>query len=397
MTKKAWAIFRAAAALFVWLAGGYVLHRFEYLTAFNYIDNIVGIIPVALVVAGAAGAAAFWWAKPGRWYIPVSAGGVALMILSAALFPAALRGNWWINPAAHDPAADMPDLSVYAPFSEGAKTAKLAGESTLRLTEELPVLDGATALYPVYAAFAEAAYDQAYFSEDMVLCTNTRGAYEGIISGERDIIFVAGASEKQVLAARAAGADLRFTPIGREAFVFLVGRENPVDNITYQQIRNIYSGKTAHWRTLGWPEGGRIIAFQRPEDSGSQTGLQAIMGGMPIQVPQPLPDAGLIGSNSLMKQVSVEWGGVQPALGYSYRYYATTMYANPDTKLLRVHGAEPSVENIQNGNYPFVSDFYAVTNGEPKGSARLLIDWILSPQGQELIEKTGYTPLAMGN
>ena len=121
------------------------------------------------------------------------------------------------------------------------------------------------------------------------------------------------------------------------------------------------------------------------------------MNDLPIQAPQPLPDASLIGTNSLMKQVSVVWRGVQPAMGYSYRYYATTMYANPDTRLLRVHGAEPSVENIQNGNYPFVSDFYAVTNGEPKGSARLLIDWILSPQGQELIEKTGYTPLATGN
>jgi phosphate transport system substrate-binding protein len=94
-----------------------------------------------------------------------------------------------------------------------------------------------------------------------------------------------------------------------------------------------------------------------------------------------------------MKQVSVEWQGVQPAIGYSYRYYATTMYANPDVKLLKVNGMEPSAENIQNGSYPFVGDFYAVTNGEPEGNVKLLIDWILSPQGQTLIEQTGYTSL----
>ena len=58
-----------------------------------------------------------------------------------------------------------------------------------------------------------------------------------------------------------------------------------------------------------------------------------------------------------------------------------------------IHGVEPSIENIQNGRYPFIGDFYAVTNGEPKGNSKLLIDWILSPQGQEIIEKTGYTPL----
>ena len=118
-----------------------------------------------------------------------------------------------------------------------------------------------------------------------------------------------------------------------------------------------------------------------------------VMGGFPIQVPQPLPDAGLIGANSLMKQVSVRWRGVQPAIGYSYRYYAVTMYPNPDAKLLKVNGVEPSMENIQNGSYPFTADFYAVTNGEPQGNSKLLIDWILSRQGQEIIERTGYIPL----
>jgi len=225
-----------------------------------------------------------------------------------------------------------------------------------------------------------------------VLCTNTRGAYEALISGNRDIIFAAGASERQLAEAKAAGADLRFTPIGREAFVFLAGKENPVDNITYQQIRNIYSGKTAYWGTLGWREGGKIIAYQRPEGSGSQTGLQNIMGKLPIQVPQPLPDPVLAGV-SLTQQVSVEWRGVQPAVGYSYRYYAAVMYANPETKFLKIDGAEPSPENIQNGSYPFADDFYAVTNGEPEGNTKLLIDWILSPQGQKIIHETGYTPV----
>ena len=249
------------------------------------------------------------------------------------------------------------------------------------------------AIYPIYAAFAEAVYDESAFSQEDVLCTNTPSAYKAIIAGERDVIFVAGASEQQRIAAEMAGVELRFTPIGREAFVFLVGQENPIENITYQQIRNIYSGKTANWQTLGWADGGRIIAFQRPEGSGSQTGLQVIMDELPLQVPQPLPDISIIGTNSLLKQVSVRWQGVQPALGYSYRYYATTMYANPDAKLLSINGVEPSIENIQNGSYPFVADFYAVTNGEPEGNTKLLIEWILSEQGQEIIEKTGYTPL----
>jgi len=388
---------RVIFTFFVFVTGIYTLHKYEFFLAFNDIDNIVGILPVALIVTGVAGLSALLWMKHTRRLFPVSASVALLIILSVALFPVALRGNWWIGTITSDTSGDeseaAPDLAIYAPFGVNSRTARPSEEPELRLTSDLPVLDGAIALYPVYAAFAEAVYDENAFSREKVLCTNTLSAYEAVISGERDIIFVAGPSGRQTAAARAAGVDLRLTPIGREAFVFLVGKGNPIDDITYQQIRNIYSGKTAFWRTLGWNEGGKIIAFQRPEGSGSQTGLQMIMGGLPILVPQPLSDAGLIGTNSLMRQVSVQWRGVQPAIGYSYRYYATTMYPNDQAKLLRVNGVEPSVGNIQDGSYPFVADFYAITNGEPHGNSKLLIDWMLSRQGQEIIEKTGYIPV----
>jgi len=393
MSKKLVLLLRVLAVLFVWVAGGYALYKYEFLIAFGDIDNILGMVPVAFVLIGAVGTTALLSVKCTKLITPVSTAVALLITLTVILFPTALRGNWWMGTITLAESEAAPDLSLYLPFAKDSKIVKLSESPDLQLAGDLPVLDGAIALYPVYAAFAEAVYSEAAFSQHDVLCTNTRAAYEAIISGERDIIFVAGASQQQIDAAKTAGADLKFTPIGHEAFVFLVGKENPIDNITYQQIRNIYSGKTANWGTLGWHEGGRIIAFQRPEGSGSQTGLQRIMGSLPIQAPQPLPDASLIGVNSLIKQVSVEWQGVQPAMGYSYRYYATTMYANPDAKILSVDSVAPSVENIQNKSYPFVSDFYAVTNGEPEGNTRLLIDWILSRQGQELIEKTGYIPL----
>ncbi len=395
MNKYILAAMKCLLVIFVCVLGFFVLNKYEFLTAFKDIDNVVGMIPVALVLVWIIGIAYLLWVKHLKRNIPITVTVAVLVLVSVAVFPLALRGNWWINTTTSKEAQAAPDLTVYEPFSKDSQTAKLDEKSTLKLTDALPVLDGATALYPVYAAFAEAAYDQSVYSPQTVLCTNTSGAYKSVISGERDIIFVATASQKQIEAAAKAGVNLKFTPIGREAFVFLVGKDNPVNNISYQQIRNIYSGKTAYWRTLGWNEGGRIIAFQRPEGSGSQTGLQGIMGKIPIQVPQPLPDPSLIGTNSLMKQVSVEWNDVQPAIGYSYRYYATTMYANPDVKLLSVNGIAPTKENIQNGTYPFIGDFYAVTSGEPTGNAKALIDWILSTQGQEIIEKTGYTPIVM--
>lgn len=394
MAKK---VIRLSVRIVITLAafglGGFLLYYYEYITAFGDIDNVIGMLPVAFAFIFAGGITALLWMKHTKRLIPLSLALAVIVVFSAALFPTALRGNWWLNMQIAEGVEAKPDLTAYAPFAENTQAAKLDEVSTLTLSGDLPVLDGATALYPVYAAFAHAAYDKASYTGDEVLCTKTRGAYETITSGEKDIIFVAGASAQQKAAAKAAGVKLEFTPIGSEAFVFLAGKNNPINNITCQQIRNIYSGKTAKWRTLGWDEGGDIIAFQRPEGSGSQTGLQNIMGNLPIQSPQPLPDASLVGSNSLLKQISVEWNGVQPALGYSYRYYAATMYANPDSKLLSVEGISPTIENIKNKSYPFVNNFYAVTNGKPEGKTKQLIDWILSPQGQKLIEKTGYTPV----
>lgn len=388
---------KAAGSLAACALAFAVLWRYEYLQQLTQIDNIIGMIPLAFGLLFAGCICALLWMPHGRRTAALAVCLAATSLLTAALFPLAVRGNWWIDYGNGSGEGAGPDLTLYSPFTEDTLAAALEEEATLHLAGELPVLDGATALYPLYAAFAQAVYEEedyaAGLTEGTVRCTNTANAYEAIVSGEADIIFVAGPSEKQKQAAADAGADLVLTPIGREAFVFIVGKSNPVEGLSYQQIRNIYSGKTAHWRTLGWEEGGSIIAFQRPEGSGSQSGLQRIMGDMPIVAPQPLPDKSLVGSNSLMQQVSVWWKGVQPALGYSYRYYAQTMYANPDTKLLAIDGYSPTEENIRSGDYPFVNNFYAVTNGEPTGAAKQLIDWICGEQGQELIVKTGYTPL----
>ena len=383
-------VLRVALSLAAAFLGGYLLWRYEYFQSILNIDNFVGAIPIGLIVIFVGGAVALSCMKYDGSRRAAAIILAVFTALSIALFPNALRANWWINFGVTYSEGDNPDITVYEPFTEGNLTARLNEAASLSISEDFPVLDGALALYPVYAAIAQAVYAEEYFQPSSVLFTNTLKAYEGISDGARDVIFVAGANKSQLSYAREAGAELVFTPIGKEAFVFLVGKDNPIDDISYQQIRDIYSGKTAKWGTLGWAEGGDIIAFQRPEGSGSQTGLESVMGDMPIIAPQPLPDKSLVGTNSLLKQVSVRYKGVQPALGYSFRFFAETMYPNPDAKMLSVNGVAPTVENVRNGSYPFVMNFYAVTNGEPQGNVKRLIDWILSPQGQTLIEKCGY-------
>ena len=389
-------ILRISGAILSALLGGasavvpaIFLYKYEYFSSFKEIDNLIGMMPVALWLIMAAGFIAASVLAMKRGPVALVSACLAFSLISVALFPKAVTCNWFRMEKELNVAGDSPDISVYEPFKEGNSTVVLGEDAALRISEDFPVLDGALALYPVYAAVAQAVYEECEEAKNAVAFTNTIRAYKGLADGANDVILATAPSESLREYARERGVNYVLTPIGKEAFVFLVGKNNPTENLTYQQIKNIYSGKTAKWGTLGWREGGDIIAYQRPDGSGSQVGLEIIMKDMPIASPRPLSEE-LIGTNSLMKQVSVTYRGVQPALGYSYKFFATEMYPNENAKMLKINGVSPTADNISSGKYPFVIQFYAVTAGEPQGNTAELIEWLLSPQGQTLIEKCGY-------
>lgn len=282
-------------------------------------------------------------------------------------------------------------LDDYEPFKEGTKAVKLSEPSTLKIESEIPRIDGATALYPIYAAFAQAVYPEGVYPSynSTVMSSRTGEAYTKLINGDVDIIFALGPSENQLYEAERKGVELKLTPIGREAFVFFVNDRNPVDGLTSQQIKDIYEGKTTNWQTIGG-KNNDIRAFQRPEDSGSQTALQKFMGGIPIM------EAPISNTPSLMGGIIEEvadYKNYKNAIGYTFRFYSTEMVANEQIKLLAVDGVKPTKGTIRSGKYPLVYDFYAITTDSGNPHLTEFIDWIVSPQGQEIVEKTGYVPV----
>ena len=320
------------------------------------------------------------------------------------------------------------NLSQYKPFGDywyvdgilthhESNVAKLNGESTLKLTNDLPRLDGATALYPLYSAFVRATYPEPearidnyeYFPYNdfrltdsdtvpLVVCSRTAAAFENLIDGYADVVFLMGVSDEQRLMAEEKGLDLILTPIGREAFVFFVNSRNKVSDISVDDIKGIYSGQITNWRGVG---GGNneIRAYQRPDESGSQTMLKQIMGDTRL-VPAPL-DTITDTMMGMYERVS-SYRNYRNSLGYSFLYYIRDMIDENKVKFLSINGIEPTSENITNGTYPFANDFYAITvrsNGEylnPERTENIdkLLEWIQSAQGQYLVEATGYVPIS---
>ncbi|WP_340024507.1 substrate-binding domain-containing protein [Paenibacillus sp. FSL K6-1096] len=288
------------------------------------------------------------------------------------------------------------NLTQYAPFADDTKAAALGRTASYQLTDNLPRLDGATALYPLYSAFAQAVYPQDHYSPfvqkegtDYVVCTSTSEAYKRLITGEADIIFVAAPSLAQTKQAEQAGVELKLTPIGREAFVFFVNKRNPVSSLTIEQIKDIYSGTLTNWEQAGGKDA-PIRAFQRAEDSGSQTRLQKIMEDRQLMAP---PKENVADIMSGIISLTASYRNYKNALGFSFLFYASQMNASDEIKLLAIDGVPPSKESIRSGDYPFTTEFYAVTAGSTNPNIEPFLNWILSAEGQELVEKTGYTPV----
>lgn len=288
------------------------------------------------------------------------------------------------------------DFTTYAPFVEDTPVAKLEETPTLRFkdTDSLPRMDGATALYPVYAAFAQATYPDSMSKKELwmiletVDCSTTGSAYRKIVDRACDIIFVAGPSQAQEDYAEEKGVELIYTPIGREAFVFFVHPDNPIYGLTLDDIRGIYSGQITDWSSFGLPKLGSIRAYQRTEGSGSQTALERfVMRDIPLMKPEEEYVEDDMGD--MVSQVS-SYKNHRNAIGYSFRFYCTALMKDFNVKLLAINGIEPTVENIENGTYPLASEFYAVTRTDADENTRALIEWIAGPQGQALVERTGY-------
>lgn len=354
-------------------------------------------VPAVLIPAAlAASLAASGYLPPGamRW---VKRGLLAVLALAAVYIA------WG---AYQDSIPTLDDREVllwqYQPFMEDTKAVSLDEPSTLRF--EYPAgfrlrMDGAIALYPVYAAFVRAVYVNSADrpSYEGAVCTNTVSAYDRLIRRDVDVIFAAAPSAEQLEQAARAGVQLHLTPIGREAFVFFVNSKNPVEELTMEEIRKIYTGEITNWKEVGG-KNQPIRPFQRPANSGSQSQLERLMDGLPLLEPER--EDRVSAMDGIIRQVA-DYRNHANALGFSFRFYATEMVADGDIRLLSVNGVPPTKQTIRDGSYPLTGEFYAVT-ASPAGTAPpesydkdlgAFLDWILSEQGQEIIEKTGYVSL----
>ncbi len=180
--------------------------------------------------------------------------------------------------------------------------------------------------------------------------------------------------------------------IARDAIAVIVNMNNPVNELTLQQISDIYSGKINNWQEVGG-EQRPIVRLSRETNSGTHVYFLEEV----LRLGQK-DNKTLFSQNTLLlpssEGISTEIRENINAIGYDGLGYVT-----PDLKVVAVARDSqgpyvlPSAETVNNGSYPIARDLYMYTRSEPQGAIKDYLDWILSPEAQTIVTELGFVPI----
>ena len=277
---------------------------------------------------------------------------------------------------------------------------KTAADKKVKLTidgydkDTYPRLDGSLANEPLLLRMMEDLTDADSDTAEVYLADSfesggTSTSWGKLLNNEMDLIISYEPPQEIKEQYTTEFDQLEIDPLGRDGLVFIVNINNPIESLTVDQIRDIYTGKITDWSEVGG-EPGEIRAFQRNSTSGSQTLLNKLVmnGETPMEPEKDM----LVGTMGTLIESVASFDGTGSAIGFSVYYYADKMKADPNLKMIKVNDVAPSNASIEDGTYPLVNDFYmAIRASETQDSpVRKLRDWMLSDNGKELLEEEGY-------
>ena len=253
---------------------------------------------------------------------------------------------------------------------------------------EYPVIDGSSSTVLMHAAIRAYLTDEHFVDQH----SQTYAALERLIPGcenPADVVLAVKYYDDTLNDVRERGADLVITPIAKEGFVFVLHRDNPINSLTQEQLRDIFSGRVKNWKELGGLDE-EIIPVYRNWDSGSQTAIFDFMGDVPLT--DMAEDDSIKLALSMGGMLETVWTTGIGAIGYNIYSWSGShgmFFGMENLKFLAVDGVEPSIDNLSDNSYPLMVYTYSYYNrGNTRGET--LTEWLLTAEGQSVIASAGY-------
>jgi phosphate transport system substrate-binding protein len=222
------------------------------------------------------------------------------------------------------------------------------------------------------------------------------GSGTGIAALINNTVDIANASrkikEKEKENARANGIEPVEFIIARDAIAIIVNPNNPLNELSLEQISAIYTGEINNWKEIGG-EDRPIVRLSRETNSGTHVYfLEEVLrlGDKESDLLFSMDTLLLPSSEGIIKEVSQN----PNAIGYDGLGYVTD-----EVKVIAVsqQGSEefifPSANTVNNDQYPIARDLYMYTNGDPQGALKIYLDWILSSDAQAIVSELGFVPI----
>jgi phosphate transport system substrate-binding protein len=181
------------------------------------------------------------------------------------------------------------------------------------------------------------------------------------------------------------GAEAKEISVAVDGIAIYLNNSNPIKELSIEQLKNIYTGKTSNWKDVGGKDA-EIILYGRENSSGTYAFFKehVLANGDFAPRTQTLSGTATV-VNSVSKDLnSIGYGGIAYAKGI--KYAKVKKDANSPA-------IEPNMTTVLSGTYPISRYLYWYVLGEPSGEIKKLVDWVLGPEGQATVKEVGYYPL----
>lgn len=232
---------------------------------------------------------------------------------------------------------------------------------------------GSTSVQPVAEKLAAA-----YMKEHPNVKINVQGGGSGVgIKNVAQGVINIGTSSKSLSANESSG--LKQYTIGHDGIVIAVNKNNTVTNLNYSQLKGIFSGNITNWNAVGGSSA-TIDVITREEGSGTRTSFEDL-----VMNKTKIKSSAIVQSSTEAVKQSIV--GDPNAVGF-------ISLANLDStvKAVKVNGVSPSEATVADGSYQLQRPFIFLTKGEPTGTVKDFIDWVMGPEGQAIVKAEKVVP-----
>jgi phosphate transport system substrate-binding protein len=237
------------------------------------------------------------------------------------------------------------------------------------------IIAGSTSVQPYVEILAE---EYAFINPERVIDIQGGGSSAGITAVESDTAHL-GMSSRNL---KDEELHLWSIEITKDGLAIIINPNNPVGNLTIEQLRGIYTADISNWSELGGSDA-KIHIIAREEGSGTRSAFEEmVMDGLRIT-----PRAIVQDSNGAVRQLVAD----DP---YSIGFISLGLVevGERPVKAVWIGGAEPTRENVLNGSYTLFRSFLFVAKSQPTGYVMQFIDFVRSPEGQRVLLDEGLIP-----